>query len=137
MSAVATKKEPDLVKIKFCETESGWAERLPNGRYRLANIPIFDTIGLCLDDIVTVKPYDNWLMVDKVVKKAFAGKAIIYYDEEYQFHQIIGALKYLGCKCEGMSSAKDGRPGFLVAVYPKDVSPKKVAEKLGVTQKGR
>jgi hypothetical protein len=137
MTTATAEKERDLVRIKFSERESGWAERLPKGRYRLANIPVFDDIGLCIDDVVTVKPFDGWLLVDKVVKKVFAGKAILYYDEEYQFHQIVGALKYLGCKCEGMCSAKDGSPGFLVAVYPKGVSPVKVAEKLGVTQKGR
>jgi hypothetical protein len=137
VTAATAKKEPELVRIKFCERESGWAEKLPKGRYRLKNIPVFDAAGLCIDDIVTVKPFDNWLMVDKVVKKVFAGKTVVYYDEEYQFHQIVGALKYLGCKCEGMCGAKDGRPGFLVTVYPKGVNPVKVAEKLGVTQKGR
>lgn len=134
MSAVA-KKKPELVRIKFTERESGWAEKLPGGKYRLQNIPVFDTIGLCIDDVVTVKPYEGWLLVDKVVESVFAGKKVLFYKEEWQFGELCGAAKYLGCKVEGLGGPAEGKPGMMVVVYPKGVSPLEIAKKLGISQK--
>jgi hypothetical protein len=134
-AAANKKKEPELVRIKFGPTESGWAQKLSGGKFRIRNIPMDG--GWLLDDVVTVRQFEGWDLVDKLVKRVFVGKAYLYYDEEYQFRELCGALKYLGCKVEGLCGNSDGDQGVMSVVYPNGVSPAKVAKKLGVSQKKR
>jgi hypothetical protein len=127
----------NMVRIRYGKQETGWAEKLKDGKYRIANVPLED--GLNIDDVVTCTAHaDDYDTVKKVVHSPFPVKAAVYYDKIPQFHKVVKALKALGCKCEGWnkpgSNEKKKFRGTICVAAPWGVDPKAVAEKLGIMQ---
>jgi hypothetical protein len=120
-----------MVRIRYGKQETGWAEKLKDGKYRIANVPLED--GLNIDDVVTCKKDDGMDAVDKVVKCVLPRKAVIWYDKIPEFEIVTKVLKAMGCKCEGWCAPGKGR-GMVSVAAPELVDPKAVAEMLGIRQ---
>lgn len=123
----------NMVRIRYGEGETGWAEKLKDGKYRIANVPLVD--GLNIDDVVTCKRDDGMDAVNKVVKNLLPRKAVIWYDKPAEFDVVTKILEAMGCKCEGWCGPGPGKGRGMVSVAaPKLVDPKAVAEMLGIRQ---
>ncbi len=122
-----------MVRIRYGEGETGWAEKLTGGKFRIANVPLTD--GLNIDDVVTCRKGDDLDSVDKVVKSVLPRKAVIWYDKIPEFEIVTKVLTAMGCKCEGWCAPGPGKGRGMVSVAaPKLVDPKAVAEMLGIRQ---
>jgi hypothetical protein len=98
----------DLVKIQFYERDVGyenlWAEPLPDGLYKIMNVPFY-VYGVSVGDFVSASPdSDGRLHFSQVVApsgattlRALTGKVTIEYQ---QVQTMIKMLESLGCQIE-------------------------------------
>lgn len=118
MSAAKTSK--NLVSVHYADQETGWAEPLPDGTYRICNIPLADSLNV--DDIVTLKSGNPECCprprVDHVISSKYPHKVVVCYrptargDYKGHYKRVATAIAAIGGKCEGFS------PGFAgVAVH--------------------
>jgi hypothetical protein len=123
--------EPKMVRIRFAEGETGWAEDLGKGEYRICNIPLCG--GLNIDDVVTVRPVrDDLPNVAEVVRYGLKNKQGFRYAQVEHYRAFAARAHELGCKVEGMLGPRDGEPGMAQIAYPKDFDPEALAREVGV-----
>jgi hypothetical protein len=109
----------DLVKVRFAEDETGWACRLPDGTYRIANIPL--TEHLNLDDVVSVRAADSdfgFPVVNQVLKKGMARKAAVSYRTADQFVAFAQEARDEGACVEGLFGPHGDQDGLALVAYP-------------------
>ncbi len=117
------KSKSDYVSIHFALHETGWAEPLDDGTYRIDNIPLVDHLNI--DDVVTVTPGDPKCcarpIVDQVLRSVYPVKVgIAYrpdakggYDKNYRL--LRSAMADIDAKLEGYA-------GGFAAVAAKDLA---------------
>lgn len=100
------------VSIHYADHETGWAEDLGNGTYRISNIPLEP--GLNIDDIVTLKSGDPKCctrpVVDKILSRELRHKLVITYKpgSKKNYTALCAAVERAGGKCEGLVSGTAG-----------------------------
>lgn len=114
-------------RIRFASDETGWAEELGDGTYKVMNIPLERGIGL--HDIVTVKTVDGWLVVDEVIKRAYAQKVAVHYDTKAECDAIRQDLIAAGCHVEGYLGPSVHGRGVLGVQAPAGVDVLAIAGK--------
>lgn len=110
--------KPEMIKVSYCEGESGWAEDLGGGRVKIANCPLI--ADLRVGDICSTyedSEYEDWLHVDKVLEREFPHTACVEYSEIKHWYLLWGATAALGWRAEGGISPKDDKPGFCMVNY--------------------
>jgi len=97
-------KQEEFVKIRFDVDETGWAVKLPNGNYRIANIPLAERLNI--DDEVSLgEPVHGFQTVKEVIKSRFNSKGAVHYsvDDLPTFDKFVkDAEKSGNYKIEGM-----------------------------------
>jgi hypothetical protein len=128
----APEAKQNLIRIRFNDTETGWADQLTPDTAKIMNIPVFSDDWL-LFDVVTLTGEDEhgWRRPKKLLKREFHGKAAFYYKDVEVFHKGVEVLKAAGCKVEGLISPHDGRSGIFAVVYPDGCDIMKLAKKQG------
>ena len=112
MTTATTDK--NRISIHYADQETGWAERLENGTYRICNVPLVATLNV--DDIVTLKDGNPECctrpVVDKVLSSRYSHKVIVCYrptargDYRGHYKKLSTAVSSIGGECAGFS------PGF-------------------------
>jgi hypothetical protein len=99
--------EPDEDGYPPVGYESVWADRLPDGTYRIDNL-LWYSYDAAWGDIVSAKEADGELFFDELVSPSGNSllRVIVYKEDDVPV--LINKLKPLGCDCE--------RNGRLVAV---------------------
>jgi hypothetical protein len=108
------KTNKNLVSVHYAEQETGWVEPLPDGTFRICNIPLADSLNV--DDVVTLTPGNPECCVrpkvDHVISSKYPYKVIVAYrptakgDYKGHYKKVSSAVVAIGGKCEGFS------PGF-------------------------
>ena len=133
-------KPEEHCRIRYADGETGWAIKLPDGKYRINNVPLADDLNI--DDIVECTPGDEFNLpkVIKIVKPAFKYKDGIYYQTVTQFHDFCKEARKVGAKVEGCVApyTRNGKhnDGILMVSHNDDFDPHAVATKLGIKNGG-
>jgi len=99
-------KDNPHISIHYADHETGWAEDLGNGTYRIANIPLEP--GLNIDDVVTLEPGDPACCtrptILKVLSRGYRHKLAISYkpSSKKNYVALSAVVKRVGGKCEGL-----------------------------------
>src|SRR5438309_11772900 len=73
-----------MVKIRYARGETGWAEEMGNGTYRIDNVPLTDRLNI--DDLVRCRRNEaGELVVRGRVKRRYPEKTAIRYEKEGQY----------------------------------------------------
>lgn len=121
----------NLVKIRYSEFETGWAEEMGNGKYLIANIPL--TKGLNVDDLVRCRQNDDGeLVVSRSLKRRYHEKTLIPYEREEQFQPLCEKVQAAGAEIEGMFGPHDGKPGCAIVAHERHFDPWQVAREVGI-----
>jgi hypothetical protein len=68
----------EVVKIRYAKGETGWAEAMGDGTYRIDNIPLTDRLNI--DDLVRCRLNDEGeLIVSRRLKRRYPEKTAIRY----------------------------------------------------------
>ena len=105
--------EPNYVRIRFGPNETGWAEDLGDGTYRLSNLPAISDIHFRA--VVTVKEVDEGPpQIDKVIDPGHAHQySIMYPDKPTYVEMAERANKLWPRLClEGYAAPTDTKPGW-------------------------
>jgi len=133
MPATVAKKRVDEqhVRIRFSKGETGWAIKLPNGYYRINNLPFSGDLNI--DDIVKCREESNELpIVVKIITEAFPCKSAVAYQTVVQFQALCKIARERGCKTEGVIGPKDDNHGIVIIAHKKDFDPFTIASELGI-----
>jgi hypothetical protein len=119
-----------MVKVRFAADETGWARRLPDGTYRIANIPLAEHLNL--DDVVSVRAGEDdfaFPVVDEVLKKGLAGKAAVRYGTADQFVAFARQAREQGACVEGLVGPRGDMTGLALVAYPEGFDLKALARR--------
>jgi hypothetical protein len=105
----------NMIKVRYCAGETGWAEDLGDGKVKIANCPL--TRDLRKDDVCSVVYRDGWVTVDEVLERKFPHSATIWYSETKYWYLIRGGSLIKGWSTEGGIGPRDGSEGFLTINY--------------------
>lgn len=129
--------EPKSCRIRFDKGETGWALKLPDGTYRINNLPLND--GLNIDDIVECSAESNELpIVKRIITHGMPCKSAVSYQTTEQFYAFVKLVKDAGCKCVGligpcMQGQSGSKDGIVIVAHKSDFDPFEVARTLGIT----
>jgi hypothetical protein len=110
--------EKKMIRLSYCEGETGWAEDLGDGRVKIANCPLI--ADLRVGDICSTYEdgeYEGWLKVGEILEREYPHTACIRYPEDKYWYLIRGATLAMDWRSEGGIAAKDGKPGFCMVNY--------------------
>jgi hypothetical protein len=117
-----------MIRIRFADDETGWAERLEGNRARIANVPYVH--GLNIDDVVELHPGSpgDLPIAGDVLINEFPCKTALDYPAPHNenFKRIAAALHAKGCKVEGVVA------GLCIVAHKNDVHPLRAAREAGV-----
>ena len=117
--------------IRYDEGETGWAEVLGEGKYRICNIPLTDLLNI--DDVVTcAEGDDGWLEVVDVLERKYPSKTAIKYDTVEQYKGICERATEAGFKVEGMVGPHHGKPGICFVAHDENLNVYEMIKKAGV-----
>src|SRR5262249_37263816 len=108
-----------MARVRFAEGETGWAERLPDGTYRIANIPLAEHLNL--GDVVSVRPGEDgpdFPVVDEVLKKGMARTAAVRHGAGDQFGAFARQARDQGAGVEGLLGPRGDRDGLALVAHP-------------------
>jgi hypothetical protein len=90
----------EMVKIRYAEGETGWAEELTNGTYCIDNIPLSDRLNI--DDIVRCRLNDDGeLVVSRRLKGRYPEKTTIRYERVEQYRLLRQKVLAAGPRSRG------------------------------------
>ncbi len=121
------------VRIRFDKGETGWAEVLGDGKYRIDNVPLANDLNI--DDVVTCeKGEDGFLSVVDVLERKYPLKTAVKYEKEEQYHQLREKVKAAGCKIEGMIGPRGTEdPGICIVAHDENFDLKRIVlEEVGI-----
>jgi hypothetical protein len=105
-----------MVKIRYARGETGWAEDLGNGQYRIDNIPLTDRLNI--DDLVRCRVNDDGeLVVSRRLKRRYPEKTAVRYERAEQYRLLRQKVLAAGAKIEGMVGPQRGRPGIALVAH--------------------
>jgi hypothetical protein len=117
-----------MIKVRFADDETGWAEKLEGRRARIANVPYVN--GLNIDDVVELHPGPpgDFPIAGDVLVNEFPGKTALNYPPPFtvNFKILVVALEAKGCKVEGVV------PGLCIVAHKGDCDPLRLANDGGV-----
>lgn len=118
-----------MERVVFGSGETGWAENLGDGLWRIANVP-FDA-PLNADDVVELMARDGRLEVVRVRRRVFPRKSVVRYEpkDERTFRKLDKAFQDAGWKLEG------ALPGVAVLAHELWPSPEVVAHGIEIDVK--
>jgi hypothetical protein len=120
-----------LVKIRFGEGETGWAEQLPGDRYRIDNIPLEDDLNV--DDVVRCRRNEQGeLEVSEVLERKYPRKVAVRYERVEQYRALRDKVREAGGQIEGMVGPRDGRPGFALVAHGHNFDALEAAREVGI-----
>ncbi|MBI3269017.1 MAG: HEAT repeat domain-containing protein [Planctomycetes bacterium] len=126
-------QDPLLVKIKFSEDETGWAQPYEANLARIANIPVCGEWNV--DDVVELETdADGWRRPKRLVARVYPKKVVLCYRKQADFHRLEALLTVLGARVEGVAGPAEGRPGRLLVACPEEIDPARLAEAVGIPQ---
>lgn len=80
--------EKEYEKIRYDDGESGWAEDLGNGQYKIANVPLCESLHF--GDIVEFPDgADRFSGNYKIVKKGLSEKVGIRYESREKYSEMV------------------------------------------------
>lgn len=113
------KAEPKMVRMKFDESETGWAEVVGDHLVKICNIPYGG--GLNIEDVVKVRADDDgWIWPVRVVERSMPVRTVIWYPDASVFQDIANFIRKVGGKPEGAFGPREGKPGALIAAFPRE-----------------
>lgn len=117
-----------MIRIRFADDETGWAEKLEGRRARIANVPYVN--GLNIDDVVELHPGPpgDFPIAGDVLINEFPGKTALNYPPPHNenFKMVVEALHAKGCKVEGVVA------GLCIVAHKEDIDPLRAARETGV-----
>jgi hypothetical protein len=120
-----------MVKIRYAKGETGWAEEMGGGKYRIDNIPLTDRLNI--DDLVRCRlNNDGELVVSHRLRRHYQEKTAIRYEREEQYHLLREKVLEAGAKIEGMIGPEDGRPGIALVAHDYEFDPMEAAREVGI-----
>lgn len=120
-----------MVKIRFAKDETGWAEDMGNGTYRIDNIPLTERLNI--DDIVRCRLNDDgWLVVRRRLKRRYPEKTTVRYERAEQYRLLQRKVQGAGARIEGMIGPGSGRRGFALVAHDYDFDPMEAAREVGI-----
>lgn len=129
--------EKPMERIRFGESETGWAEMIDENTAKIMNIPAFTDDLLLFDTVqLTHASEDGLRRPKRILKREFEGKAAFYYKSVEAYHKAVKKLKAAGCLCEAWIAPDKKRPGIVAVVYPKGCDVVALAVKAGLSEKG-
>ena len=121
----------EMVKIRYARGETGWAEDLGNGQYRIDNIPLTDRLNI--DDLVRCRVNDDGeLVVSRRLKRRYPEKTAVRYERAEQYRLLRQKVLAAGAKIEGMLGPQGGRPGIALVAHGSDFDPVAAAREVGI-----
>src|SRR5215471_11049731 len=121
----------EMVKIRYARGETGWAEDLGNGQYRIDNIPLTDRLNI--DDLVRCRVNDDGeLVVSRRLKRRYPEKTAVRYERAEQYRSLRQKVLAAGAKIEGMLGPQGGRPGIALVAHGSDFDPVAAAREVGI-----
>lgn len=119
------------VRIRYSKGETGWAFKLPDGRYQINNLPLEGNLNI--DDIVECREESNELpIVNKVITEGYPVKSAVAYQTVEQYKEFCKLARGRGCKTEGLISPNGKSDGIVIVAHQYDFDPFKEAEGLGI-----
>jgi hypothetical protein len=120
-----------MVRIRYAKGETGWAEEMGDGKYRIDNIPLTDRLNI--DDLVRCRFNDDGeLVVSRRLKRRYPEKTAIRYERAKQYRLLQQKVLKAGCKMEGMIGPERGKPGLAIVAHGYDFDPVEVAREVGI-----
>lgn len=113
--------------VVYAPGETGWAEDLGDGTWRIANVPL--SSGINIDDVVMLHKDENERhVVGSIVRRNYDKKTTIRYQPPFQdnFKLLKAAFLRSGWKFEG------GRPGVGLLAHKGVTDPAAVALTVGL-----
>ena len=105
----------NMIRVRYSEGETGWAEDLGDGRIKIANCPL--TPDLRSGDICSTIARGGWTVVDEVLEREFPHTAVIWYSDTKYWYLIRGGSLIKGWKTEGGVAPRGDSEGFLTINY--------------------
>ena len=120
-----------MVKVRYAKGETGWAEEMGNGTYRIDNIPLTDRLNI--DDVVRCRRNEaGELVVRRRVKRRYPEKTAIRYEQEEQYGLLREKVLEAGAKIEGLMGPQGGEPGLALVAHDYDFDPVEAAREVGI-----
>jgi hypothetical protein len=121
----------EMVKIRYAKGETGWAEDLGGGKYRIDNIPLTDRLNI--DDLVRCRCNDDGeLVVSRRLKRPYPEKTAVRYERADQYRLLRQKVLAAGAKIEGMVGPQGGRPGIALVAHGYDFDPVAAAREVDI-----
>ena len=121
----------EMVKIRYARGETGWAEDLGDGQYRIDNIPLTDRLNI--DDLVRCRVNDDGeLVVSRRLQRRYPEKTAVRYERAEQYRLLRQKVLAAGAKIEGMLGPQGGRPGIALVAHGSDFDPVAAAREVGI-----
>jgi hypothetical protein len=121
----------NMVRIRYDSSETGWAEALGGGEYRIANVPLCGHLNI--DDVVTVDDDgDGMLAVAKIVRSPMPHKQGFRYARAEDYRAFATLANGRGCRVEGMIGPRGDEPGLAQIAYPNGIDIRSLANEAGV-----
>jgi hypothetical protein len=120
-----------MVKIRYAKGETGWAEEMDDGTFRIDNIPL--TNRLNIDDLVRCRWNDaGEFVVSRRLRRRYPEKTAIRYEEEEQYRLLREKVLEAGAKIEGMIGPHGAKPGLALVAHDYDFNPVEAAREVGI-----
>jgi hypothetical protein len=121
----------EIVKIRYAKRETGWAEDLGGGKYRIDNIPLTDRLNI--DDLVRCRLNgDGELVVSRRLKRRYPEKTAVRFERAEQYRLLRQKVLAAGAKIEGMIGPQGGKPGLAVVAHGYNFDPVAAAREVGI-----
>jgi hypothetical protein len=121
----------NMVRIRYGPGETGWAEDLGGGEYRIANVPLCGNLNI--DDVVTADHDDDGMLaVAEVVRSPMPHKVGFRYARAEDYRAFVALAHERGCRVEGMLGPRGDKPGLAQVAYPDGVDVEALAREAGI-----
>lgn len=107
----------EMTKFRFSPDETGWAESLGDGKYRIANIPLNPSLNL--NDVVrgVENPRTGWIEVKELLQRPLNVKMYLSYSCDRDIENITLFIK----EAEEREFHIEGMvPGYLSVAFHED-----------------
>jgi hypothetical protein len=127
-------RKGEMVHIRYASDETGMAEVLGGGQYRIASIPLTDKLNF--DDVVRCRVKDDGELVELVVsrrlKRGYPKKTFVRYERGEQLLRLRQRELAAGAKIEAVGSPQVGQPGLAQVAHGPDFDPLAAAKEVGI-----
>jgi hypothetical protein len=127
-------RKGEMVRTRYASDETGWAEVLGGGKYRIANIPLTD--GLNLGDVVRCRVEQKGelleLVVSRRLKRGYPKKTFVRYERPKQLRLLCQKVLAAGAEIAGVGDLRVGQPGLVQVAHGPDFDPLAAAKQVGI-----